>query len=268
MWRCISVNIARACAILLVALSIQPAASGSEEHEVGIPCHREIAEVARSTGYDGPLTLLRNDTQSLALDPTRVSSLLFYLIEKGGAYIDEDGLKVHALPNLHTAPMRVFVDSRSCQVFRMLGFGGENDYSQLARHIQHRVTKVEVPYIMKNYLELTYRPNGRVINNHYEAQQFIESMFYSRVGEEEQVACCRRWFKKNYGKLHGKITEPQVSETEDGFRIAVSFGVPPGIDAARPEIELRALVIDVGTLGETEIRSEDVLMSFNSNQCR
>jgi hypothetical protein len=259
----------RSVLIGLLAIATPASVGFPDEGDLRTACRAEITKVIRATGYDGPLTFLRNDAQPLALNPMKwKDQMLFFRIMDAGEFTDEDGRTWFTLGSVHSTDWHVFVDPISCEVFRMYGFSGGNDYSEMARHIKSRVREGEADYIAENYLELTYSPGGSLITSKYEALQFVEDNYYASMGEEGIESCLRPWLKKHYRKIKNSISAPQVEEIEDRFRVKLAFGVSAGVGVVDPVIEIRSLTLDVDRIGDTHIRSEQVLMSFPLDHCR
>lgn len=61
----------RSVLVCLVILATPASVGFPAERDHRTVCRKEITEIIRATGYDGPLIFLRNDTQPLALNPMR-----------------------------------------------------------------------------------------------------------------------------------------------------------------------------------------------------
>jgi hypothetical protein len=221
-----------------------------------------IGRAVNVDGYVGPITIMRDDRQSLVMGSWESQvRYKFYEVVEGGYGVDSAGKRVFTASS-HPRRWRLFVDCVSGELFRMHGFAGATEWDKLVRKLSLSVTAQSVPLVARSYVSLAYAGEARVLDDELDLREILEDQLHGLLELEEIDATWNRW-RGEKGNANCVLGEPAPASSEgNGFAYRLQAGVSSGACSYGCQVAVHDLSLHVASDGSVGIASDEVRCRF------
>ncbi len=216
-----------------------------------------IAQAIRSDGYEGSVTIQRNDLRPFPLVLPKSKTLTYYEVYGGGLERNADGTTTLAVLS-HPRTWRVFVDAAQMKVFRLSGFKTASEYGDAVRHMGGSLTPERAKLIAEGYGEYVYSWQTNVIGSLLETFAMIDSELGLFVTDHNYV-CYEEWRRHSAPAFASRIRPTQVVKGGKDFVVHFAIGKVQDAGTEDLRIELRLLSLRIGDDLTIQIVEDELL---------